>query len=242
MKRMIKVGITALAISAIAPVYAQQADVEAEEVEETEGSVGWTPIAIGLATPVQLPWGINKWDVYGLDFNLFYSDAPKMYGLDFGGFATVVRQDTLGVVIGGLFNGGFGDVYGLRATIGANFCSQTVYGAEFGLVGIRDKIYGVDANLLGSAQHNVCGFQMAGLANLTDVESYGCTVAGGANIARTAYGLQLAIFFNMTQELHGAQVALVNFADYCPNGFQIGLINIILSNQWKVLPFVNGYF
>ena len=46
----------------------------------------------------------------------------------------------------------------------------------------------------------------------------------------------------MTEELHGAQISLVNYADYCPSGFQIGLVNIIMSNQIKVLPLVNGYF
>lgn len=243
MNRNITAGITALALTAFVPTFAQQ-DVEAEEVEEVEveGTVGWTPVAIGLATPVQLPWGINMWDVYGLDFNVFYSDAPKMYGLDIGGFATVVRKDTVGCVFSALFNGAFGDVYGLRATPGVNLTDGTVYGAEMGLIGLREKIYGLDIQFLGSAQHNVCGLQMSGLANVSDVESYGCTVAGGANIARDAYGLQFACLFNMAEELHGAQVGLVNYADYCPNGFQVGLVNIIMSNQLKVLPFVNGCF
>ena len=33
-------------------------------------SYGWSVIALGLATPVQLPWGIEKWDIFGLDLNL----------------------------------------------------------------------------------------------------------------------------------------------------------------------------
>ena len=82
MNKMLKIGVAALAISAVCPAFADQVE------EEVESSViGFTPVAIGLATPVQLPWGINRWDVFGLDFNLFYSDAPKMYGVDFGGFA-----------------------------------------------------------------------------------------------------------------------------------------------------------
>ena len=48
--------------------------------------------------------------------------------------------------------------------------------------------------------------------------------------------------FNYTDELHGCQIALVNFARECPWGFQIGLVNIIMDNKIKVLPIVNGYF
>jgi hypothetical protein len=46
----------------------------------------------------------------------------------------------------------------------------------------------------------------------------------------------------MTKELNGAQVGLINYTEDCPAGFQIGLVNIILQNKIKFLPFVNGYF
>ena len=51
------------------------------DVEATEGrykapkSYGWTTVAVGLATPVALPWGLEKWDVFGIDLNLGYSDS-----------------------------------------------------------------------------------------------------------------------------------------------------------------------
>lgn len=235
MNRTIKIGIAALALAAGTPAFAQ-------DIEEEEGPIGMTPIALGLATPVQLPWGINRWDVYGLDLNLFYSDAPQMVGLDIGGLATLVRNETKALVVGGLANVAFGDVYGLRATLGLNFAKAGVYGADLGLVGFRDSIHGFDAEFLGSFQRTVCGCQISGLANVATEESYGLNIAGLTNIAKTAYGCQLAFIFNYTEELHGAQIALVNFVDYCPSGFQIGLVNIIMSNQIKVLPIVNGYF
>lgn len=235
MNRTFKLGIVALALAAISPVFAQ-------EEEYDEGPVGWTPVAVGLATPVQLPWGLDRWDVFGLDLNVFYSDAPKMYGIDVGGLAAVTRDDMAGLQVSGLFNLGCKDVYGIRATLGLNMCARTVYGADLGLIGYRNELNGLDVHFLGSASREVCGLQIGGLANVTAVESYGCTIAGIANVAKTAYGLQLAIIFNMTDELHGAQIGLVNYADYCPNGFQIGLVNIIMSNKVKVLPLVNGYF
>ena len=236
MNRTIKIGIVALALAAISPVFAQETEAE------FEGPVGWTPIALGLATPVQLPWGLDRWDVFGLDLNIFYSDAPKMYGIDIGGLAAVTRDEMAGLQVSGLFNLGCKDVYGIRATLGLNMCARTVYGMDAGLIGYRDQLKGLDIHFLGAASREVCGLQISGLANVTAVESYGCTIAGIANVAQTAYGLQLALIYNMTDELHGCQIALVNYADYCPNGFQIGLVNIIMSNKVKVLPIVNGYF
>ena len=236
MNRTFKFALAALALAAIAPANAQQSETSSSE------PVGWTPVALGLATPVQLPWGLNRWDVYGLDVNLFYSDAPDVIGLDVGGLATVVRKEMKGLQVGGLFNFNGEDVYGLRATLGLNLARRSVYGMEAGLLAFSDNVYGLSVHFLGAAQHNVSGLQVSGLANVTETQSYGCTIAGACNLARISYGLQLALIYNMTDELHGAQIGLVNFADYCPNGFQIGLVNIIMSNKVKVLPFVNGYF
>jgi hypothetical protein len=227
----------ALALVASMPVFAQ----EEAELEE-EGVIGWTPVAIGLATPVQLPWGINRWDVFGIDLNVFYSDAPKMYGIDVGGLAELTRDTAIGLLVGGLANVSFEDVYGLRATLGLNYGQKGIYGMEVGLVGVRDSLHGCDVQFLGTYQREVCGLQISGLANVATVESYGMNVAGLANLAKTAYGLQLALLFNMTEELHGAQIALVNYTEDCPSGFQIGLVNIILQNKLSVLPIVNGYF
>ncbi len=235
MNRMLKIGLAALALTAVTPAFAQ-------DVEEEEGPVGFTPIAIGLATPVQLPWGINRWDVFGLDLNLFYSDAPKMYGIDVGGLATLTRDTTKALVVGGLANIAFENVYGVRATLGLEYCAKDVYGVDLGLVGVRDTFHGLDVELLGTYQRKVCGLQVSGLANVATEESYGMNAALLANLSKTAYGLQLALIFNMTEELHGAQISLVNYTAECPSGFQIGLVNIIMQNKLKVLPIVNGYF
>ena len=183
---------TALMLAAT-PVFAQS-EAEMEE----SGVIGMTPIALGIATPVQIPWGINRWDVFGLDINLFYSDAPKMYGIDIGGLAELTRDTAIGLLVGGLANVAYDDVYGMRATLGLNYGQKGIWGLEAGLVGVRDNLHGVDISALGTYQRSVCGLQIGGLANVATVESYGLTVAGLANLAKTAYGLQLALLFNMT--------------------------------------------
>jgi len=239
MTKMTKFGIAALALAAVAPVCA--ADVEAEETSEYE-AIGWTPIAVGIASPVQLPWGRAVWDVFGLDLNILYSDAPKMYGLGIGGLAMACRDDMAGVQISAFCNWNTKDVYGLRATLGANCCWGTEYGVDAGLFGYRTKMWGWDTEFLGSWQDEIHGLQIGGLANCSKVMSYGATIGIGGNWTPLAYGLQLGALLNWTTELHGCQIALVNYARECPWGFQIGLINIIMDNSLKVLPLVNGYF
>ena len=235
MNKYIKLGVAAAALSAVVPAFAEEAEVE------EEGAVGWTPVAITLASPDQLPWGSHKWDVFGLNLGVIWTDAPKMYGLDVTGIASATRDDLRGVKISALCNWNDADVYGLRTTVGGNFCWGTEYGVDVGLFAVRNDMWGVDVEFVGSYQDEFHGVQVAGLANVSQKMCYGAGIAIGCNWATSMYGFDLALF-NYTKELHGCQLGVVNFADYCPWGFQIGIINIIMSNQWKVLPIVNGYF
>ena len=234
MNRLIKTGNAALAIAAVAPAIADES--------EDEGVVGWTPLAIGLATPVQLPWGIERWDVFGLDVNLLYTDTPKMYGLGVGGLGMTTRDDLMGVGVGGLFNYASRDVYGLRATLGANICRGTVYGVDAGLFSYHHVMRGVNVELLGGLYDELYGVQASLVVNFAREMNYGWSAALGANIAHRSYGCQTALIFNHANVLNGCQVALINFADECEWGLQIGLLNVIMSNRVKVLPIVNGYF
>ncbi len=236
MNRLIKVGVAAVALAAVVPAFAE--DVE----EEESGAIGWTPIAFGVASPVQLPWGLATWDVFGIDLNLLYSDAPKMYGLGVGGLAMTTRDTMAGLQASALFNYAKKNVYGARLTLGANICREEVYGLEAACFGYRREFWGLDVDFLGSFQDYIWGMQVAGLANITREQTYGWQTAIGVNIAKKAYGFQLAAIFNMAEELHGCQVAIVNYAQECPWGFQIGIINIIMDNSLKVLPIVNAYF
>ena len=240
MKKMMTLGFAAVAIAATVPAFAQEAEVETENEYE---AIGWTPIALGIASPVQLPWGSHRWDVFGLDLNILWSDAPKMYGLGIGGVAMATRDDLFGLQISALCNWATKDVYGMRVTLGGNITFGTTKGVEAGLFGYRQgPFWGWDTEFLGSYQDEFWGLQIAGICNIDMVQGYGCSVAIGGNLAKVAYGCQIGGIFNFTDELHGCQIGLVNFARECPWGFQIGLVNIILDNKIKVLPIVNGYF
>ena len=141
MNRFMKIGCAALALAVAMPAFAD--DVE-------EGAVGWTPIAVGLASPVQLPWGHARWDVFGLDVNVLYTGAPKIYGLGVGGLGVYNADDAAGIVASGICNWADKNVYGIRATAIANVCQGNVYGIEAGFVGYRKEFWGLDAALLGA--------------------------------------------------------------------------------------------
>ena len=240
MKKSIKFGIVALALAAVVPSFAENADVETESEYE---AIGWTPIAVSLCSPVQIPWGSHTWDVFGLNLGILWSDTPKMYGLGLGTLAMANRDDVMGLETTAFCNWATKDVYGMRATLGANITFGTTYGVDMGAFAYRPgDMWGWDTEFLGSYTKNFWGLQIAGLINLTTEQSYGCSIAVGGNMAKRAYGCQVGGIFNFTDELHGAQVGIVNFAKECPWGFQVGIVNIIMENVIPVLPIVNASF
>ena len=241
MKKSVKFGIVALAMSAFVPAFAaENADVEIESEYE---AIGWTPIAVSLCSPVQVPWGSHTWDVFGLNLGILWSDTPKMYGLGLGTIAMANRDDMFGLGLTACCNWNTKDVCGMRVTPGANIAFGTIYGVDVGAFGYRPgEMWGWDTEFLGSYGSKFWGLQIGGLVNFTSEQSYGCSLAIGGNLTKVAYGCQFAGVFNYADELHGAQIGIVNFAKECPWGFQIGLVNIIMENVIPVLPIVNASF
>ena len=240
MKKSIKFGIVALAMSAFTPAFAENADVEVENEYE---AIGWTPIAVSLCSPVQIPWGSHTWDVFGLNLGILWSDTPKMYGLGLGTIAMANRDDMFGLGITACCNWNTKDVYGMRVSPGANIAFGTIYGVDVGAFSYRPgDMWGWDTEFLGNYGSKFWGLQIAGLINLSTEQSYGCSIAVGGNMAKVAYGCQVGGIFNFADELHGCQIGVVNFAKECPWGFQIGLVNIIMENMIPVLPIVNASF
>lgn len=225
----------------IAPVLAQEAEAE-ESCSRAPRSYGWSVIAVGLATPVQIPWGLNKWDIFGLDLNLGYSDAPKMYGWEFALGANTARQRMIGLQTAIGFNYTAEDAYGMGVSLfNMNRCKA--YGLSVDAVGYNNKFYGMEANLVGAyTKKDFGGLQVSGLSSIVGENLYGAQLALGANFAKNVYGLQTALVYNQTDKLWGCQIALVNMAFECEHGFQIGLVNVIMDNQLPFLPFVNAYF
>ena len=240
MKKSVKFGIVALALAAVVPSFAENADIETESEYE---AIGWTPIAVSLCSPVQIPWGSHTWGVLRLHLAILWCDPPEMYLLGLGPVAMAHRDDMFGLGVTALCNWNTKDVYGMRATLGANIAFGTIYGVDMGAFAYRPgDMWGWDTEFLGTYGRNLWGLQIAGLINLTTEQSYGCSIAVGGNMAKRAYGCQIGGIFNFADELHGAQIGIVNFAKECPWGFQVGIVNIIMENVIPVLPIVNASF
>ena len=214
----------------------------AEEHYTAPKSYGWSAIALGVATPVQLPWGIEKWDIFGLDLNLGYSDAMEMYGWELAIGANTARKSFIGLQTAVGFNFSNEDSYGLALSLfNMNNCEFS--GLSVDAFGYNRNVYGVELNVLGSmVDKTMGGVQISCLANLVDGDMYGVQASVVGNFTRRVHGLQLALVYNQTDLLWGCQLALVNMAFACDHGFQIGLVNVIMDNQIPFLPIVNGYF
>jgi len=237
----LKIGLASAAIIAATAAFAAQPASEDPSVQgQGIGAVGWTPIQIGLFAPVSLPWGFD-WDVKGFGLNLFYMETVKFEGLGISGIASRTRGDVGGILISGACNWNDMDVRGLGITLGANLGFGDVYGIDVATFGMRNLMKGIDCNLAASYQKEFVGCQISCVCNFTENDSSGASFALALNMSRVQTGFQAA-FINSAEELHGAQVGIINIAHECPWGFQIGLINIILDNRIKVLPIVNGYF
>ena len=205
-------------------------------------SYGWSVIALGLATPVQLPWGIEKWDIFGLDLNIGYSDSMKMYGWEFAAGANTARKTFAGLQTAVGFNYSNEDAYGMALSL-FNMNNLEFYGLSIDAIGYNRNVYGVEANFFGAmTEKTMGGLQLSGLANVVGGDMYGAHAALGANFARRVHGLQVALIYNQTDLLWGCQLGLVNMAFACDHGFQVGLVNVIMDNQIPFLPIINGYF
>lgn len=230
----------ALSVSAWAKAELEPVNEQPRGGEPFE-SYGWTALALGLATPVQIPWGIKKWDVFGLDLNLGYSDAPKMYGWEIALGGNTARKTFMGLQTAVGFNYSNTNAYGLAVSL-FNMNNEKFYGVSIDAAGYCRNVYGVDINVLGAAiDETMGGLEVSVLGNFVSGSAYGAQFAAGANLSRNMNGFQCAIY-NQTALLWGLQLGLVNYASACDHGIQIGLVNIIMDNQIPVLPIVNWYF
>ena len=232
MNRIVKCGLFAGALAALAaqPVLAQEHEYAGAPDPK---SYGYTVLMIGLATPISLPWDFD-WDVFGLNANFAYSDCNKMYGIEAAGVGDTARLDMIGL------QAALGFCYANRDAIGAQvaavtLCNRTAYG-------LTVDAFSMNREFLGLRVDSLYGLSVAGLGSAVREDMWGWQVALGANFARRVHGCQTVGICNMTDELRGAQIGIVNYAATCSAGFQIGLVNLIMDNQVPFLPIFNCYF
>lgn len=242
MNRFVKCGLFACALAAFAvqPALAQDEEKEYKGAPDAK-SYGYTALAVGLATPATLPWGFD-WDVFGLDVNLLYSDCNKMYGIEVGGLANTARLDMYGIQAAAGFNLANRNAVGIMASC-FNMCNRTAYGISADVLGMNREFLGLSVDALASmTDESFYGLDVAGLASAVREDMWGWQIAVGATFARRVHGLQTSVILNMTDELRGAQVGIVNYAATCSAGFQVGVVNLIMDNEVPFIPIFNCYF
>ena len=152
MNRVFKMSAVAMAVMCATSVFAEDDLISFEG--NREEVVGWTPVCVGLATPVQMPFGMNKWDVFGLDLNLLYSDAPKVYGVNIGGLAAVTRNNLAGLQVAALANYAVENVYGARLALGINIAKTKMmaFVVSAALAGMAGALYGLNYSTVTAAK------------------------------------------------------------------------------------------
>jgi len=180
--------------------------------------------------------------------NMITNDA---YGAQVAALFNVNGGDASGIQISGLFNttGGNIENYGIQMTGLYNWISSGSDSMTWQSAGLFNSI-GSDTeglvlqfsglyNNIGGNSHsfswqtsglfnqskNIAGIQIAGLFNIAG-DLKGSQTAGLLNFAEEVSGIQIASAFNSASgDVHGAQISLVNKADYV-YGTQVGLVNI----------------
>lgn len=210
----------------------------------------WSPLGIGLAAPLQLPF--MESDVYGLRFGGFLGFNNDVRGIDLG-VTELCTADFIGLQ-GSLFSWTEGDVCGLQVGALANVVNLKVAGVQVGCVNVDwSDVTGLQ---IGSVNYDAAfaGVQLGGLVNWDTSASYGMQVAtancdqdefrgfavGVVDYAVKYTGLQLG-GFNVADEATGCQIGLVNACNKM-RGVQIGLLNLICEGPLPAMVVANASF
>lgn len=241
MNKSIKVTLIALAV-ALGFNSASQAD---------DRAWSWSPLGIGLAAPLQLPF--MESDVYGLRFGGFLGYNNDVYGID-AGIAELCSDSFAGLQVAAL-SWTEGDAYGVQCSAFGNVVCGNAYGLQAGLVNtVWDDAYGVQ---LGLVNYTVSyfGVQLAGVINWNNTPSKGLQISlingnqdefSGASIgALVNYGerytgCQIG-FVNATYDMTGFQLGVFNACDHM-HGVQIGLANLICESRLPLMVLMNAWF
>ena len=218
---------------------------------EEERSWNWSPLGIGIAAPLQLPF--METDVYGLRFGGFYGANNDVYGLDCG-IVELEWGDFIGAQAA-LFTWAEGNAYGLQLGALANVVGGRAVGVQVGCVnvdwagdtGLQLGLINYDTDFNGlqlgaiiNWNNSASAGAQLGLINSNQDAFKGCAI-GLVNYSGQFNGLQLG-FVDIADEMTGVQLGLFN-ACHKLRGVQVGLLNLIEYNErLPIMVFANASF
>ena len=211
----------------------------------------WSPLGIGLAAPIQLPFMSS--DVYGLRIGGFLGYNHDVYGLDCGvcgicggGFRGIqldafswTEGDVYGVQVGAIANVVAGRQISLQ--VGAvNVVWGDAAGVQLGLVNYDADFAGVQfGGILNWNNATSYGFEV-GLVNANQEEYFGCAIGALVNYSDSFKGFGCGLV-NVAYDVTGCQLGLVNACDRM-HGVQIGLVNMICESKLPIMTIMNASF
>jgi len=244
MKKLMTVAIVALAACAAVA-----------EDDRIERSWSWSPLGVGIAAPIQLPF--TDTDIYGLRFGGVFGRNRNVYGID-AGIVEMSGGDFAGIQASA-FSWSARDVGGLQFSAIANVVHGDFHGIQFGAFNIvfaeptcgiqlggvlnyNASMEGVQLALLNWETSAFAGWQVGGLANVVKEDAAGFSV-GAINYMNRFVGFQLGAV-NLAEECTGLQLGVFNAADSL-SGLQIGVLNLVCAEPLfnvPVMPVVNASF
>ncbi|MFA6816421.1 MAG: hypothetical protein WCS73_09015 [Lentisphaeria bacterium] len=186
----------------IKDILAQKPEFYSEKVETS----GYSPLAIGIVPPIQLPG--RTWDVFILRINIFAGVNNNVQFFDVGVLGNITLGDMTGLEVCGIWNKVNLKMTGLQIGGFGNTVKGNVIGAQIASF--------VNYN---SPITNTKGLQIS-CANFTGVMD-GVQI-GLYNYSKTFSGVQIGVV-NFAENLSGLQIGLLNIIQDSNVPLMIGL-------------------
>lgn len=211
----------------------------------------WSPVGIGLAAPIQLPYMTT--DVYGLRLGGFFGANNDVYGLDLG-VAEYSAGDFAGLQASAL-SWTQGRCYGVQLAAFANVVREQLFalqmapvnvdwdestGVQFGCVNYDNSFVGIEVGALINWNCRMSYGLEVSTINANQEEFLGAAFGGLVNYAQTFTGFACGLV-NVAYDVTGCQLGLINACDRM-HGVQIGLLNLINESKLPVMVIANAAF
>jgi hypothetical protein len=166
-------------------------------------SSGWTPFALGLFYPVQVP--DESYDVIGMRLNLIAGKNATVSGLDIGlvNLSSVAENS---IQVGAFWNEVDGDMRGLQFSGLFNVVDGAALGLQAAFI----------LNQSGKGTGDVMGGFQIGLINVAG-DATGMQI-GGLNVSQNIVGMQIGVI-NWANEMTGVQIGVINIIQDGPLPF-----------------------
>lgn len=175
--------------------------------------------------------------INGLSVNMLAGYSGGLKGVEFGGFANVVKGEVDGVQFAGFGNSVIGEVKGGQFAGFYNVNSDYTVGLQAaGFVNmVADSADALQfAGFTNVTSSNFRGMQASGFLNTVGGDMDGAQFSGFANVAGgDVTGTQVSGFLNVGRKLRGVQLGVFNYCDSVVSGTPIGFFSFVKNGYHR---------